>query len=104
MISSRMLSRKERIRYREDRFSSPQARIWPISIWNMPLEEVIKLSSLNAAEYYGFGGTTGSIRIGKDADFVVISDDYKAMATYVQGRKVFDRAVETPVFNPDAYR
>jgi len=71
---------------------------------HMPLEEVIKLSSLNAAEYYGFGGTTGSIRIGKDADFVVISDDYKAMATYVQGRKVFDRAVETPVFNPDAYR
>ena len=41
-----------------------------------------------------------SIKIGKDADFVVISEDYKALETYVEGRKVFDRAVEgDKIFN-----
>jgi len=67
---------------------------------HLPLEEVLKLSSLNAAQYYGCADTTGSIKVGKYADVVVISDDYKAQATYVHGRKVFDRRTETPVFNP----
>ncbi len=67
---------------------------------HMPLEEVIKLSSLNACTFYGYGDTKGSIKIGKDADIVVISDDYKALATYVEGTKVFDRKTETPTYNP----
>lgn len=67
---------------------------------HLPLEEVIKLSSLNAANYYGFGESKGSIEVGKDADFVVISDKYKAQATYVEGKKVFDLKTETPTFNP----
>ena len=71
---------------------------------HMPLEEVIKLSSLNAAEYYGFGDVTGSIKDGKYADVAVISDDYKAMATYVYGRKVFDRSTEEPEYKPDAFK
>ena len=70
---------------------------------NIPIEEVVKLSSLNACSYYGFGDTKGSIEIGKDADFVVINDDYKAMATYVEGKKVFDRNEETPIFNPNFF-
>ena len=68
---------------------------------HIPLEEVIKMSSLNPCTYYGFGQTKGSIVIGKDADFVVISDDYKAQATYVEGKKVFDRKIEEPKFNPN---
>mgnify|MGYP003818592251 CR=1 FL=1 len=67
---------------------------------HIPLQEVIRLSSLNAARYYGVDDVTGSIADGKYADLAVISDDYKAQATYVHGRKVFDRAVEKTVFNP----
>lgn len=67
---------------------------------HMPLEEVIKLSSLNACQFYGYGDRKGSIKIGKDADLVVISDDYKALVTYVEGCKVFDRNDETPLYNP----
>lgn len=68
---------------------------------HIPLEEVIKMSSLNPCTYYGFGDTKGSIKIGKDADIVVISDDYKALATYVEGEKVFDSSLEERVFNPE---
>lgn len=67
---------------------------------HIPMEEVIKMSSLNPCTYYGFGETKGSIKIGKDADLVVISDDYKALVTYVEGQKVFDSAIEEKVFNP----
>lgn len=67
---------------------------------HIPLEQVIKLSSLNAAQYYGFADETGSIAIGKYADLAIITDDYKAQATYVRGKKVFDRNTEEPSFNP----
>ncbi|MEG0958296.1 MAG: amidohydrolase family protein [Erysipelotrichaceae bacterium] len=66
---------------------------------HIPMEEVIKLCSLNAASYYGFGDVKGSIKIGKDADFVVISDDYKALSTFVEGDKVFDRSIQEPKFD-----
>ena len=68
---------------------------------HMPILEVLKLSSLNSCKYYGYGDTKGSIKIGKDADVVVISDDYKALVTYVEGKKVFDRSIEDAKFNPD---
>lgn len=68
---------------------------------HIPLEEVIKLSSLNAAKYYGFADRKGSIAIGKDADFVVISDDYKALSTYVEGDNIYNRQRDgEPIFNP----
>lgn len=64
------------------------------------IEDVLKMSSLVPARKYGFGDRKGSLSIGKDADFVVISDDYKALETYVEGRKVFDRAAEAgKIFN-----
>lgn len=66
----------------------------------LPLEKAILLSSLNAANFYGFGEEKGSIKIGKDADFVVIDDHYNALATYVEGKKVFDSATEKDFFNP----
>ena len=68
---------------------------------HMPILEVLKLSSLNACIFYGYGDTKGSIKIGKDADVVVISDDYKALVTYVEGKKVFDRSIEDAKFNPN---
>ncbi len=40
----------------------------------------------------------GSLKAGKDADFVVISDDYQAIATYSEGRKIFDRDNYEPIY------
>lgn len=70
---------------------------------NMPIETVLKMSSLNACRKYGLADKKGSIKIGKDADFAVITDDYKAIATYANGRKVYDRETDGDVFNSEFY-
>ena len=44
---------------------------------------------------------SGTIEVGKDADLVVISDDYQAQVTYAEGRKVYDRSTEGKIFNAD---
>jgi N-acetylglucosamine-6-phosphate deacetylase len=70
---------------------------------NISIEEVVKLSSLNACRVYGLDSHKGSIRVGKDADFVIISDDYKVIQTYSEGRKVFDADIDKDIFNPEFY-
>lgn len=66
---------------------------------NIPLEKVVRMASLNPCVCYGFDNTKGSIKIGKDADIAAITDDFKAVATYSEGRKVFDRDIDTNIFN-----
>jgi N-acetylglucosamine-6-phosphate deacetylase len=80
-------------------------------IWNLveniglEMEDALRMASLVPARKYAFGDKKGSLKIGKDADFVVISDDYKALETYVEGRKVFDRASEgDKIFNQQMLR
>ena len=69
----------------------------------IPIETVLRMASLNPCKKYGFDREKGSIAIGKDADFVVIKDDYKARTTYANGRKVYDRKLDGAVFNPGFY-
>lgn len=68
---------------------------------HIPMETVIQMASLNPARKYGFDSTKGSLAIGKDADFVVIDDNYNALSTYANGRKVFDHQVDKDLFNPE---
>lgn len=75
-------------------------------IWNLvenigiEIEDALRMAALVPARKYGFGDKKGSLRVSKDADFVVISDDYKALETYVEGRRVFERATEgDQIFN-----
>ena len=70
---------------------------------HMPLETVLQMSSLNACRKYGLEKAKGSISFGKDADFAVIDDDYQALATFVNGRQVYDGAKGGTVFNPEFY-
>ncbi len=65
---------------------------------NLPLEKVLRMASLNAAQFYGFGKQKGSIAIGKDADFVVINDAFDVIASYVEGQKVFDQKTDKKIF------
>ena len=67
----------------------------------IPLETVIRMSSLNPCIKYGLADRKGCISVYKDADLAVISDDYEAIATYAEGRKVYDRAIEGDVFNKE---
>lgn len=67
----------------------------------MTMEEVIRFSSYNPTRKYGDITKKGSIKVGKDADFVVISDDYQAIQTFSEGRKVFDCETDKNLFNMD---
>lgn len=67
----------------------------------MPMETVLKMACLNPAKKYGFVHDKGCLALGKDADLVVITDDYKAQATYAEGRLVYDRAKEGTIFNEE---
>ena len=65
----------------------------------VPMETVLKMACLNPCKKYGFADRKGTLAVGKDADFAVITDDYKAQATYSEGRKVYDRDVDGVIIN-----
>ncbi|MEG1305302.1 MAG: amidohydrolase family protein, partial [Oscillospiraceae bacterium] len=66
----------------------------------LSMEEALKLSSLNPCKKYGYDATKGSLKEGKDADFVIIDDGFNALETFVGGKKVFDRKTEgDKIFN-----
>lgn len=66
----------------------------------IPLEEVVRMSSLNPARKYGFADRKGSLAVGKDADFVVIDENYSVLETWREGEKLFDAASDTPPIHP----
>lgn len=68
---------------------------------NIPIEIVSQMASLNPARKYGFSDTKGSLEKGKDADFIVVNDDYNVLNTYINGECVFDRNQNKVVFNPE---
>ncbi|MGA1202144.1 MAG: amidohydrolase family protein [Planctomycetota bacterium] len=64
----------------------------------MTREGALRALTLSGAEMLDLEARTGSLTVGKDADFVVLDGDpfsvyTKVLATYVEGRKVFDRSV-----------
>ncbi|MDL2225401.1 amidohydrolase family protein [Eubacteriales bacterium OttesenSCG-928-M02] len=67
----------------------------------MPLEVVLPMTGLTAATYLGLDDKKGSIKVGKDADLVVLSDDYKSLATYVEGTLCYTPDMRPGLINPD---
>lgn len=64
----------------------------------VPMEECCKFFCYNPIRKYSDPNKKGSLKAGKDADLVVISDDYQAIATYSEGRIVFDRDNYEPIY------
>ena len=67
---------------------------------HVPIEEVVQLSSLHACKTYDLAKQKGSLKVGKDADFVIINDEYEVLSTYSEGRKIYDCTIDKEVFNP----
>jgi imidazolonepropionase-like amidohydrolase len=60
----------------------------------------LRALTLAGAEMLGLQDRVGSLKPGKDADFAILEGDplsvyCKTLETYVDGRKVFDRSVES---------
>lgn len=56
----------------------------------VPMEECCKFFSYNPIRKYSDPTKKGALNINKDADLVVISDDYNVIATYSEGRIIYD--------------
>jgi N-acetylglucosamine-6-phosphate deacetylase len=56
----------------------------------IPAHEAIRWGSINPATTLGIDRETGSIRVGKLADVVLIDDDFNVRATFLQGRQVYN--------------
>ena len=70
-----------------------------VNAMDIPLETCVEMASLNPAIVYGLADKKGSIKVNKDADFVIIDDNYNVLQTYSEGRKVYDNQVDANVFN-----
>jgi imidazolonepropionase-like amidohydrolase len=62
----------------------------------MSREKALRALTLSGAEMIDLGDRVGSLKVGKDADFVVLSGDplsvyTKVLETWVEGVRVFDR-------------
>lgn len=68
---------------------------------NIPIEIVSKMASFNPAKKYGFLDNKGTLESGKDADFIVINDNFDVLNTYVCGKCVFDIDQDKDLFNPN---
>ena len=59
-----------------------------------------RMASRNPAIVYGYPNK-GVLEVGKDADLIVIDDQYRCLFTFVEGRCVYDRQREGDVFNQE---
>jgi N-acetylglucosamine-6-phosphate deacetylase len=57
------------------------------------LAEIWGLASRNAARQIGISGSKGSLEVGKDADLVLLDEDYNVHLTVVEGEIVYRRAI-----------
>lgn len=55
----------------------------------MPLTDIVDMASLNPARNLGIQDRKGSIALGKDADFVIIDEDFNVYATYIGGKEAY---------------
>lgn len=72
-----------------------------VEIIGIPLEEAIVMASLNPAKVCHVDHHKGSIKEGKDADLVVIDDDYKVLTTIVEGDIEYDKKRGDNYDNPE---
>lgn len=60
--------------------------------YGIPLPQVSRMLSLTPARLVGVSDRKGSLEAGKDADVVVLSDDFQVRQVYARGRRCAGRA------------
>ena len=57
-----------------------------VDFLGIPLSDALKMASTNAAKMIGFADSKGSLEEGKDADIVILDEDFNVKKTIVKGR------------------
>ncbi len=58
------------------------------------MEDALDMASKNPAQHLGIYNHVGSLQIGKDADFVLMDEQFTIYATYTKGQKIYERKGE----------
>ena len=53
---------------------------------DLPLHELVKITSTNAAKRLGIDDRKGSLAVGKDADIVLLNNSFEIQYTFCKGR------------------
>lgn len=61
--------------------------------------DVVNMATLNPCKYMGIDDKKGSIEVGKDADIVILGNNYQVKKTIVEGETVFDIDDNEILFN-----
>ena len=56
---------------------------------DVPLQEAVRMASLNPAKALGLDHTLGSLQSGLKADLVLLNDDLGVEMTFLEGQRVF---------------
>jgi N-acetylglucosamine-6-phosphate deacetylase len=57
----------------------------------LPLDESIRMATQYPADYINQGKVRGALTLDHQADFVVLSDDFKVQATWIAGQQVYKK-------------
>ena len=57
----------------------------------VPVDAAINSCTKNPAEMLGFADRKGKLKVGYDADLVVISPDYEVLTTFARGKEVYKK-------------
>lgn len=60
---------------------------------DVPIEQAWRSSSINAAHAIGISNSKGSIEVGKDADIILIDNQFDVYLTIVEGKIVHNRSI-----------
>lgn len=66
--------------------------------YGLTVDETLRMMTINPAESVGIADRVGSLEVGKDADFIILSGEpftYTSviLSTYIEGKEVFTRPV-----------
>jgi N-acetylglucosamine-6-phosphate deacetylase len=55
------------------------------------LQEILPALTINPARQIGMDARKGSIEVGKDADLLILGENYELISTFVKGREVYSK-------------
>ena len=64
--------------------------------FGIPVRQAVKSATINPAIAIGAENEIGSIKVGKQADLIVLNDSWKVMLVVQAGKIIFNTAFEKP--------